>query len=93
MLRVTLLTALLAAGAATAQPLTLHVDGADPADEQGLITREWVWSEGTSTTTFTARGPSDQVNQLDPRDRTPECQGCELARSTYFEPVDEVEAD
>ena len=93
MLRVTLVAALLAAGAATAEPLTLHIGDEGSANDQGLITREWVWSTGATTTTFTAHGPSDQVNQIDPQDRTSECEGCELASSTYFEPGDEVEAD
>jgi hypothetical protein len=86
----TLVAALLTAGAATAEPMTLHIGDEGSTETQGFITREWTWSTGTTITNFTAYGPSDLVSQLDPQDSTPECQGCELASSTYFEPGDEV---
>jgi hypothetical protein len=53
-------------------------------DTQVLITREWTWSDGASTTTFTAHGPPDQVNSLDPENGIVECPDCELASSVQF---------
>ena len=89
----TLVAAVLTAGAAFADSVTLDIGAGPPADTQGFITREWTWTTGGTVTTFTAYGPSDQVNRLDPRDRTPDCQGCELASSIQFEPEDETAAD
>ena len=91
MLRVTLVAALLAAGAATTQPLTLHIGDQGSTSDQASVTQEWIWSNGAGTTTFTATGPSEQVNNLDPQDSPLLCQDCELASSTHFEPDDEVE--
>ena len=85
--------ALLASGAATAQPSMNLGDGASPCEEHGFITREWVWSNGTATTTFSAYGPADEVNQLDPQGLTPFCEDCELASSVQYEPADEVAQD
>ena len=85
------LAALLAVSATAAQHLPLDGVGRGSEEDQGFITREWTWSTGTTTTTFTATLPSEQVNQLDPQDSTPECPDCELASSTHFEPGDEVE--
>ena len=87
----TLVAALLTAGAAAGQPLTLQIDGAGSKGDQGFISREWVWTTEANTTTFTAHGPSEQVNNLDPQDSPLLCQDCELASSTHFEPGDEVE--
>jgi hypothetical protein len=53
---------------------------------QSFITREWTWVEGATTVTFTAYGPPEQVNALDPRDGPPVCPDCELASSIQFEP-------
>ena len=61
---------------------------ATPGDGQTFILKEWIWSDGTTTTTFTALGPADQVNQLEPQSRPLECDGCELASSVHFEPSD-----
>ena len=86
-----LVATLLAAGGATAEPVTLHISGAGSEAASGFIAREWTWSAGTTTTNFTAYGPSDQVSRLYPQDRTPECPDCELASSTHFEPGDDAE--
>ena len=91
LLRAILVTGLLAAGAAAAQPLTLHIGEERSQEDQGSVTREWIWSTGASTTTFTAFGPSDQVNSFDPQGSPLQCPDCELASSTYFEPGDEAE--
>ena len=91
LLRDTLVAALLTAGAAAAQPLTLHIDDEGSKETQDSVTRHWIWSNGAGTTTFTATGPSEQVNNLDPQDSPLLCQDCELASSTHFEPDDEVE--
>ena len=85
------LAALLALGATAAQYLPLDDIRRRTEEGLGFITREWTWSTGTWTTTFTAYGPAEQVNQLDPQDRTPDCPDCELASSTHFEPDDEAE--
>ena len=63
---------------------------ATPGVEQTFILKEWIWSDETATTTFTAFGPPDQVIQLDPQSRPLECEGCELASSIRFEPGDEL---
>jgi len=65
----------------------------ESSEVEGFVSREWVWSTGTATTTFTAYGPLEQVMQLDPQDRTPFCDGCELASSIQFEPGETSEAD
>lgn len=62
--------------------------GSDEA--YAFITREWVWSDGTSITTFTAFGPPEQVNALDPQDGLIDCQDCRLASSVQFGPVDQA---
>ena len=91
LLRATLVTALLIAGAAAAQSLTLHIGEGGSQEHQGSVTREWIWSNGASTTTFTASGPAEQVNNFDPQGSPLQCQDCELASSTHFVPDDEVE--
>ena len=53
--------------------------GRDP--DQSFVTREWTWSTGGATTTFTAIGPAEQVNAFDPEDSVHDCKGCELASS------------
>ena len=93
LLGTTLALALLASGAATAQDAMLASGEPGTSEDQGFITREWVWSTESVTTTFTAFGPSLEVMQLDPEDRTPFCDGCELASSVQFEPEDESVAD
>ena len=60
-----------------------------PKDDQGFITREWTWAEGTSLTTFTAYGPAEEVNTLDPQDSPLECEGCLLASSVQYGAEDE----
>jgi hypothetical protein len=78
----------LAAGATAAQRIVGPV-GEDVLEvNQGFITREWTWSNATTTTTFTASGPSEQVNALDLQDRTPHCPDCELASSIASVPDD-----
>jgi hypothetical protein len=86
-----LLAAFVAMGATVAQHVVSFTEAGGSGPGSGYITREWTWSTGMTTTTFTAYGPSDQVNHLDPRDSTPECLGCELASSMSFEAGDEVE--
>ena len=86
-----LAAALLAAGATVAQPETPIGSEALSVEDQAFITKEWTWSAGTTTTNFTAYGPSEQVNQLDPQNDPLECQGCELASSIHFEPDDEFQ--
>lgn len=83
----------LAAGPVGAQQAVLANSEADPVGEQGYITREWTWSDGTATTTFTAYGPSAEVMQIDPRAPAPFCNGCELASSVQFEPSDDSASD
>src|SRR5690349_20775041 len=91
LLRATLVIALLAAGAAAAQPLILHLGNVGSELHQGSVTREWIWSTGASTTTFTASGPSEQVNNFDPQGSPLQCPDCELASSTHFVPDGGVE--
>jgi hypothetical protein len=90
-LRATLVVAVLTAGAMAAQPLTPRPDAVESDEAQGLVAREWVWRVGETTTTFTASGPSDQVNRLNPQADPLQCQGCALASSTSYEPGDEGE--
>jgi hypothetical protein len=56
-----------------------------------FISREWTWSDGTSTTTFTAYGPSEQVNALDPENGLLECPDCQLMSSVQFGPENEAD--
>jgi hypothetical protein len=58
-----------------------------------LIIREWSWSDGVSSTTFTAYGPPQQVNGLDPQNGLVQCPGCELASSVQFGPADRASPD
>ena len=88
---VALAAALLAAGAATAQPQTTSGGDVLKGEAQNFITREWTWFIGTVRTTFTARGPSEQVDHLDPQADPLACQGCELASSIQFELDDEFQ--
>lgn len=86
-----LVAASLAAGVVSAQPQAA-VDGEAASGEgQTFITREWTWLTGTVRTTFTAHGPSEQVNQLDPQGHPLECQDCMLASSVQFELNDEFQ--
>ncbi len=62
-------------------------------ERQGFVLKEWIWSTGPTTTTFTASGPADQVNQLDPQTNPLACEGCELASSIQFNPGDEAHAE
>lgn len=80
-----LAAALLSAYAASAQPQTPPDSGLVNSEQQTVITREWTWLTGTVLTTFTARGPSEQVNHLDPQDDPLACQDCQLASSVQFE--------
>lgn len=89
----TLALILLASDAVAAQEAILANGGPDLVGASGFITKEWTWPTETGTTTFTAFGPVEEVLGLDPRDRTPFCEGCELASSTQFEPEDETASD
>ncbi len=88
-----LVTILMTSGAVVAQPGATLGGSAGIEDAQGYITREWTWSSEGATTTFTAHGPAEQVNRLDPQDRTPDCPDCELASSIQFVPVEDVSAE
>ena len=81
------MAALLAAGMAEADRAWPD-QGVPP---EGTITREWVWSDGETTTTFTATGPEAQVNALDPRNAPLECEGCLLASSVQYGAADEAQ--
>ncbi len=83
--------ALLALGDTAAQHLPLNGIGRGSEETLDFITREWTWLSGTTSTTFTAYGPPEQVNNLDPQNPALQCPDCELASSTHFEPGDEVE--
>jgi hypothetical protein len=83
------LMALLAAGATSAHHKPEHGESGRTDENHGFITREWVWSDATTRTTFTAYGPPGQVNRLDPRDGTPECHNCELASSIEILPIED----
>lgn len=85
-----LVTALLAAGAAVAEPRPLDLDGEGSSSSQSTITREWVWSVGITTATLTATGPVVQVTGLNPQDPLLQCQDCKLASSVRFEPEHEI---
>ncbi len=74
------------AGVAAATPGKAPPEG----ERQTFVLEEWTWSTGTTTTTFTAFGPPDQVNQLDPLTHPLGCEGCELASSIQFEPEAEA---
>jgi hypothetical protein len=77
---------------ATVAALLLSAAASATAGEgQIFLLKEWIWSDETTTTTFTAFGPPDQVNQLEPQRRPLECEGCELASSIWFEPGDELQ--
>jgi hypothetical protein len=82
---------LLAAGAeATLHDLLFGGRGVASGDLT-FITREWVWSDGDITTTFTAYGPFEQVNQLDPQGNPLACQECTLVSSTEMQRGDETQ--
>lgn len=83
---VTFFAALVAAGAGG---LLLGAEEA-PEASPGSITREWTWSDGATTTNFTAEGPAEQVNGLDPRVSPLDCEGCLLTSSTRATPEREA---
>ena len=85
-LQATIMAALLAVSSPLA---SLGGDGVLQA-HPAFITREWTWTDGTTTTTFTAHGPSEQVNSLDPQVSPLDCQDCQLASSVQFAPDDEA---
>jgi hypothetical protein len=57
---------------------------ATPGEVRTFITKEWIWSDGPATVTFTASGAADQVNRLDPATDPLACAECELASSVRF---------
>lgn len=65
----------------------------DSATAQPFITREWSWSDGVSNTTFTASGPPQQVDALDPENGIVQCPDCDLASSVQFGPADQADPD
>lgn len=83
-LRTTFAAGLLVAGVAGA---ALWADQG-PAGLAQFVTREWSWSSGSAVTSFTAWGPAEEVNALDPREDPLDCEGCFLASSIQFTPED-----
>ena len=91
--RITLMVAVLAAGATAAELVRLPETVGVVDETQGYITREWRWSEdGTNWTVFTAFGPPEQVNAFAPQegDGQLECPDCQLASSIQAAPADAV---
>jgi hypothetical protein len=86
-----LAVALMLAWAAAADHVVDWVRAAASGHGQEDITRGWQWWNGEAIMTLTARGPTDQVNQLDPQDPTRDCQECELTSSIQFVPGHEKE--
>ncbi|HVG49678.1 MAG TPA: hypothetical protein VM899_16255 [Rubellimicrobium sp.] len=93
MLGAILTVVVLSTSLATARHTVLVGGEAGSPGEQGFVTLDWVWADGTTTTSFTAYGPPEQVMHIDPRGRAPFCDGCELASSVHFEPGDEIGSD
>lgn len=89
----TILAAALATGGAAACERPILVADAGSIDTQGFISKEWIWSDGASTTTFTAFGPPEQVNSLDPENGIVACPDCQLASSMEFGSADVAAAD
>ncbi len=87
-----IVAAFLAAGSGAADQAPSSEDFGVCESTQEFIFREWTWSDGTATTTYTAVGPADEIDQLDPQDPTPVCHDCELASSIQFVPADEAGA-
>lgn len=85
----TVVAALIAGAAAACEQIIPSGDMASRSGH-GFITREWIWSDGASTTTFTAHGPPEQVNSLDPQNGIVRCPDCTLASSEEFGPEDEA---
>jgi hypothetical protein len=87
------LAALLAAGAGVGGELVGPANYVDTADTHGFVTKEWSWSDGTSILTFTAYGPPEQVNGLNPEHGVSGCPDCRLASSVHFGPADPDDSD
>ncbi len=87
------LATLLAAGAGAGGELAAPANYVDTADTHGFVTKEWSWSDGTTIVTFTAYGPPEQVNGLDPENGVNECPDCRLASSVQFGPADPEDSD
>ena len=91
--RITLMVAVLAAGATAADLVRLPETVGVVDETQGYIAREWRWSEdGTNWTVFTAFGPPEQVNGFNPQegDGPLRCPDCQLASSVQAAPADAV---
>ena len=87
------LAAFMAAGATAACEKMIYSSDGDSHSGQRFITKEWIWSDGASTTTFTAHGPPEQVNSLDPQNGIIECPDCQLASSQKLSRGDETSSD
>lgn len=74
----------LVTGAATGPQFVADRLGGTTESGAGFITKEWTWRTGATTQSFTAHGPSEQVDRLDPHDATPDCPNCQLASSIRF---------
>lgn len=56
-----------------------------PAPDQGVVTREWSWTDDDGVTVLTVRGPAEQVAGFEPGDPPSQCPDCILMSSTAFE--------